>query len=359
MEILFMVFMVIVSIMALFAVMVVFRDIVREILEGRREKRNANKSEETEVAEAKEAPVEEPVVEEAPVEEAPAAADDSYESLFKEVLREFLFEKRESRLAASAATEPTPVVEEPVEEPVVEEPVVEEPVVEEPVVEEAPVEEAPAAQPTESPLEAFFRSVLVDYLNSKDQKSAATEPAPAPVVEEPVVAAAPAVEEAPVEEAPAVEETVEEADGTISFSTNTQQTLEQKYLALTNEQKEWYDEIVKYASNVEGSKHFKNIRYEEYKVGKNRLVRLLIKRGTIHCEFLLQNSDFKNYISENKIAVKQSATTILVESAATLGAVKNSIDIAVAAIAEEKEYKKKLAREKRKARAAGETPVGV
>lgn len=337
-----MVFMVIVSIMALFAVMVVFRDVVREILEGRREKRNANETEETEVCEA---PVEEAPAEEAPVEEAPveASTEDSYEALFKDVLREFILDKRESRLAASA-------VEEVVEEPVVEEPVVEEPV-EEPAVEET-VEEAPAAQPAESPLEAFFRSVMVDYLKSKDQQ--ATEPAPAPVVEEPVVAA---VEE-PVEEAP-VEETVEEADSTISFSTNTQQTLEQKYLALSGEQKSWYDEIIKYASNVEGSKRFKNVRYEEYKVGKNRLVRLLIKRGTIHCEFLLQNSDFKNYISENKIAVKQSATTIIVDSAATVDAVKSSIDIAVAAIAEEKEYKKKLARERRKARAQGETPVGV
>jgi hypothetical protein len=334
--------------MALFAVMVVFRDVVREILEGRREKRNANKTEETEVCEA---PVEEAPAEEAPVEEAPveASTEDSYEALFKDVLREFILDKRESRLAASAVEEPV------VEEPVVEEPVVEE-TVEEPAVEET-VEEAPAAQPAESPLEAFFRSVMVDYLKSKDQH--ATEPAPAPVVEEPVVAAVEEpVEEAPVEEAP-VEETVEEADGTISFSTNTQQTLEQKYLALSGEQKSWYDEIIKYASNVEGSKRFKNARYEEYKVGKNRLVRLLIKRGTIHCEFLLQNSDFKNYISENKIAVKQSATTIIVDSAATVDAVKSSIDIAVAAIAEEKEYKKKLARERRKARAQGETPVGV
>ena len=42
MEILFMVFMVVVSIMALFAVMVVFRDIVREILAERRERNNRN-----------------------------------------------------------------------------------------------------------------------------------------------------------------------------------------------------------------------------------------------------------------------------------------------------------------------------
>ena len=40
---------------------------------------------------------------------------------------------------------------------------------------------------------------------------------------------------------------------------------------------------------------------------------------------------------------------MLVESAATVDAVKNSIDIAVAAILEEKEYKKQLAREKRRA----------
>ena len=40
---------------------------------------------------------------------------------------------------------------------------------------------------------------------------------------------------------------------------------------------------------------------------------------------------------------------MLVESAETVDAVKNSIDIVVASIAEEKEYKKQLAREKRRA----------
>ena len=40
---------------------------------------------------------------------------------------------------------------------------------------------------------------------------------------------------------------------------------------------------------------------------------------------------------------------MLVEEAATVDAVKSSIDIVVAQIAEEKEYKKNLAREKRRA----------
>lgn len=244
MEILFMVFMVVVSIMALFAVMVVFRDIVKEILVARRERDAEARS----------------IVQEAERIVAEAAAKEA---------------------AVAAVEKPAPVLEEPaVEEPAVEESAPEEPALEEPAAEE------PAAV---------------------------------------------------------------EAEGTISFSMGQQQTLEEKYLALPSEQRGWYDEIIKYASAVEGSKRFKNVRYEEYKVGKNRLVRLLIKRGTINCEFILHNSDFKNYINENKISVRQSATTMLVESAATVDAVKSSIDIVVAAIAEEKEYKKKLARERRRA----------
>ena len=248
MEILFMVFMTVVSIMVLFAVMVVFRDIVKEILVARRERDAKN---------------------------------------------------------ASAQQEETPVVEQPVVEAVAE------PVVEEP---------APIEQTVEEPIEE------------------------AVVAEEPVV-----TEEAAEEPEP------EEDEGTVKFAAGQKQTLEEKYLALSAQARGWFDEIIKYASAVEGSKRFKNVRYEEYKVGKNRLVRLLIKRGIIHCEFSLQNSDFKNYVSENKISVRQSATVMRVENEATVDAVKNSIDIAVAAIAEEKEYKKQQAREKRKAARALES----
>lgn len=229
MEILFMVFMVIVSIMALFAVMVVFRDIIKEIIDARRE--------------------------------------------------------REQRLADAErkAEQPAPA---PVAEP------------------SLPIEE-PVAEPAEEP---------------------AKEP-----VEEPV------------------EEPAAEDDGTISFSAGQQKTLDEKYLELSQKERGWYDEIIKHAAIVEGSKRFKNARYEEYKVGKNRLVRMLIKRGIIHCEFILHNADFKNYVNENKISVRQSATTMRVENPETVEAAKNSIDIVVAAIAEEREYKKQLAREKRKA----------
>ena len=263
-----MVFMVIVSIMALFAVMVVFRDVIQEVLAARRVRDDESKAMMQEALR---------IIDEASAKEAAAVEAAA-----------------QAAAAAEAAAQAAQATAEATKEPV--------------VIIEAPVE----------------------------------EPAPVVIVEEPKEE--PVIEEAPVE--------IIDESGKISFSTGQQQTLDEKYFALTPEQRSWYDEIIKYASAVEDSKRFKNLRYEEYKVGKNRLVRVLIKRGVINCEFNLQNADFKNYVNENKISVKQSATTILVETAETVAAVKSSIDIVVAAIAEEREYKKKLAREKRRAREA-------
>lgn len=157
-------------------------------------------------------------------------------------------------------------------------------------------------------------------------------------------------------EAPVAEEVVlteveaEDEEGKISFSAAAKQTLAEKYESLSVKDKRRYDEIVDYAKNVEGARAYKNDRYEEYKVGKNRLVRMLIKRGVIHCEFILQNSDFKNFVNENKISVKQAATVLKIEDENSVSVAKSSIDIAINAINAEKEYKKQLAREKRRAR---------
>ena len=236
MEILFMVFMVFVSVMCLFAVLVVLRDIVKEIAETKRQN----------------------------------------------------YEKKLADVQASKEVKAEPVVV------VKEEPQAVEVKVEEPVKEEVKVEE------------------------------------PAPALQE--VACADA------------------QDGNVTFSAGERLTLEQKYTQLSKKDKGRYDEIVNYAKKVEGNRCFKNDRYEEYKVGKNRLVRMLIKRGVIVCEFILQNSDFRNFVNENKISVKQSATSIKIVDESSVAVAKSSIDIAVTAINEEKEYKKQIAREKRRAK---------
>ena len=129
----------------------------------------------------------------------------------------------------------------------------------------------------------------------------------------------------------------------------TRDTIDQRYEALPDEMKGYYDEIVKYAQVVEGNRRFKNDRYEEYKVGKNRIVRLLIKRGVIVCEFVIANSDLRNYMADNNLKIKQAATTMKVYDETTLQAAKNAVDIAVRAIEDEKQYKKEQARAKRRA----------
>ncbi len=181
--------------------------------------------------------------------------------------------------------------------------------------------------------------IIKEHAERRQTAQAEPQPAPVPVAQ---------VEETLEEPALTVEEEVVVTDGEgVRFSTNVP-TLEEKYLALTPEYRGYYDDIVKYAAQMEESKRYKNVRYEEYKLGKTRLVRLLIKRGVVHAELILQNSSFKSYVTENKISVKAAATVIKVVDEATVQAVKDAVDIAVKTMQEEREERKRIAREKRR-----------
>ncbi len=169
----------------------------------------------------------------------------------------------------------------------------------------------------------------------------APEPAPAPVA--PVVVPVAAADEQP---APEEEATADVDDDNVKFSAGSE-TIDEKYLALPSELKGYYDEIVRFANTVDGVKRYKNANYEEYKVGKSRLVRLKIKRGVVLCELLIPNLEFKNYVSDNKVEIKQAPTTIKLTDEASLSAIKDSIQIAINAIEEEKAYKKEQAKLRR------------
>lgn len=211
------------------------------------------------------------------------------------------------------------------------------------------------------------RDIVTEERAKKNASEAATatpvvvyQPAPAPQqTEEPEVEEPkeePAKEEPATEETAVTEEVAEEAedDGVVNFATGTK-TLDEKYLELTPELKGYYDEIVRFANTVEGSKRYKNANYEEYKVGKNRLVRLKIKRETVICELVIPNLAFKNYVSENKVEVKQAPATIKVVDDETLSAVKDSMQIAINAIEEERAYKKEQAKLRRRQKRAAES----
>lgn len=211
------------------------------------------------------------------------------------------------------------------------------------------------------------RDIVNEERAKKNASEAATatpvvvyQPAPAPQqTEEPEVEEPkeePAKEEPATEETAVTEEVAEEAedDGVVNFATGTK-TLDEKYLELIPEFKGYYDEIVRFANTVEGSKRYKNANYEEYKVGKNRLVRLKIKRETVICELVIPNLAFKNYVSENRVEVKQAPATIKVVDEATLSAVKDSMQIAINAIEEERAYKKEQAKLRRRQKRAAES----
>lgn len=189
------------------------------------------------------------------------------------------------------------------------------------------------------------REVVIEEKERRKQKNnsvSISEEENVATIETPIVNAAQADEEIAV----TLTETFSH-EGTVAFSTGSQ-TLDEKYLELSPEYKGYYNEIVRYAMSVEGSKRYKNSVYEEYKVGKNRLVRLKIKRGIIVCELVISNLTFKNYISDNKVSVKQAPAIIKVTDEISLSAVKDSIGIAVKAIEEEKAYKKEQAKIRRK-----------
>ena len=128
------------------------------------------------------------------------------------------------------------------------------------------------------------------------------------------------------------------------------ETLFGKYLRLTDEQKRFYDEIVAYAAAIPGSRQIKNDRYEEYRYGNARLVRVLIKRDTVVCAYLMTNVNFKRYVAGNKIKVKTAPSVLKISDESALRAAKDSIGIAKKIVDDEKAYKKEQAKLRRRAR---------
>lgn len=148
--------------------------------------------------------------------------------------------------------------------------------------------------------------------------------------------------------APVVNEVVQPIDDSNVKFDAIKKTLDEKYHELPAAFRLYYDEIVKTAMAVENSKRYKNDNYEEYKLGKSRLVRLKIKRDTVIAELLIPNLTLKEYISDNKVEAKLAPTVIKVEDQADLDAVKDSIAIAVKVYEEERQLKKEQAKEKRR-----------
>ena len=170
------------------------------------------------------------------------------------------------------------------------------------------------------------------------QSQPVVEEKPTPVVDEVVTLATPAEEVAAAEES-------DGPDGVV-FS-KVALTMAEKYQMLSSEHKRYFDQIVKHALSKEGVTEAKRNSAYDYKIGTYRVVRIMIKRGEIVCEFNFIDRDLKNYASEASVKVNHPGTTVKVSEKLAVGVVKDGIDLVVTQIAEDKEHKKMLAREKR------------
>ena len=155
------------------------------------------------------------------------------------------------------------------------------------------------------------------------------------------------VTEPEAEPAPEAVEQTDEDENAVVFSRQSL-TLEEKYATLSTEFKRHFDDIIKHALAKEGVRELKYGNYYDYKIGSYKVLRITIKRGEIVCEFQFLDRDFMNYANASNVKMKQSATSIRVTEPSAVGAVKDGIDLVVTQIAEDKEYKKNLAREKRR-----------
>jgi hypothetical protein len=172
-----------------------------------------------------------------------------------------------------------------------------------------------------------------------------------PVMATPVVVAesAPEPEETSdvVSEEECEAETESEAEVTFSRQSL---TVEEKYETLSDELRSGFDQIIAHVLSKDGVKEIKHPSAYDYKIGVYRVVRVSIKRGEIVCEFNFIDRDIINYANASNARMKQSATRLRVADAAAVVAAKDGIDLVCAQIAEDKAYKKELAKEKRRER---------
>lgn len=150
--------------------------------------------------------------------------------------------------------------------------------------------------------------------------------------------------------APVVATTVIPIENGVTFALSSEHTLEEKYAALPQIDKEFYDGIARHAAEKEKAKLYKTVNSEEYKIGNAKLIKLSIKREFVTCEFFIPNSDFKNYITANKVKFKQRSTVLRVIDNLTFNTAKDTIDLVERLLKEDAKHKKELLRELRKVR---------
>lgn len=140
---------------------------------------------------------------------------------------------------------------------------------------------------------------------------------------------------------------VEKIEGVKTFISSPKLTHIEKYQALHSEKKSWYDEIISYAKNKENIKHNLTEQYEDIKLYGKKVVRMIIKREEIICEYILGNHRFNHYKKQKNLSVKILPTQLKIDSMDAVHVAKESIDLTIQSILDERNEKKEEKKKKR------------
>lgn len=216
-----------------------------------------------------------------------------------------------------------------------------------------------------SKLEEEKQPEAVEVKEVKEEKPVAVEQAP---VQEDVKAEP--VEETPVE-LPAQEETLEVVEATATDETaatedetddsaevafvSEKKNLEDKYAELSDVQKGYFDKIKEYACSKEDARAIEAKGHITVKYGKERLVRITIRRDAVEAVFLLIDSNFKKYMKEQDAPIKEKPTVIRIENDAYLQLALETVDLKYNSLMEEKQQRLEEQKAKKRERARKQT----
>ncbi len=180
--------------------------------------------------------------------------------------------------------------------------------------EPAPVEEAAPKAEEKNP-----QPIIINVYNGKEE-SKAEEAAPAAEPEKEVA------------------EVAVEDPNAVKF--NESKTIEELYEELSVEQKSFFDELKNTALAKPNAVLSITKNYENVKIGKRSIIKLIIRRGVTVAEFLLENDALKEYrlSSQNKKGkskIKIRPTVLAVTELDTLKAAVDMIHLAYQQIIEE------------------------
>lgn len=128
-------------------------------------------------------------------------------------------------------------------------------------------------------------------------------------------------------------------------------TYDEAYAELSGEEQRRVDDILAFAmSKDKAAKKTQSKTAATVSLGRNQLVRITIRKGGILARITVPNDELSAYADVSKTKIKAKPIDIKVDAPETVGTVKDLIDLTYKGILDERERKKQLQRERRRAK---------